>query len=100
MYARISTYELPEDMREDAGRVFAEALREVGEADGFAGGRFLISCDGERAMTVTTWESRHAMEATRVKASRLRSEAAHQVDAAVVSSEEFVIAVDLTESLV
>ena len=96
MYARISTYELPEDRREDGTRAFGDALREIADTDGFAGGQFLVSCDGERAMTVVFWDSRDAMEASRVKASRLRSEAAHQADGGVVSAEEFVVEVDVS----
>jgi heme-degrading monooxygenase HmoA len=98
MYARISSYELPEDNRDDGIRAFGDALREISDADGFVGGKFLVSCDGDRAMTVTFWESREAMEASRVKASRLRSEAAREADGGVVSSEEFEIAFDLSQN--
>jgi heme-degrading monooxygenase HmoA len=98
MYARISTYEVPEEKRDDAVRAFGDALEEIRDAEGFAGGHFLVSCDGERAMTVTFWESRESMEASRVKASRLRTEAARQADGGVISSEEFEIAVDLSKS--
>jgi hypothetical protein len=38
------------------------------------------------------------MEASRVKASRLRTEAARQADGGVISSEEFEIAVDLSKN--
>jgi heme-degrading monooxygenase HmoA len=98
VFARISTYEVPEEKRDDGIRTFGDALREIGDAEGFAGGYYLVSCDGERAMTFTFWESRGAMEASRVTASRLRSEAARESDGGVVSSEEFEIAVDLSSN--
>jgi heme-degrading monooxygenase HmoA len=96
MFARTSIYELPEDRRDDGIAAFREALAEVGECPGFTGGYYLVSCDGARSKTVTFWETREAMEASRVKASRLRSEAAREVDGGVVSSEEFEVAVELS----
>jgi heme-degrading monooxygenase HmoA len=99
VFARISQYDLPEEKRDDGIRAFGDALKEIaGDAEGFTGGYYLVSCDGERAMTLTFWESRGAMEASRVKASRLRSEAARESDGGVVSSEEFEIAVDLSRN--
>jgi heme-degrading monooxygenase HmoA len=98
VFARISTYEVPDEKRDDGIRAFGDALREIRDAEGFTGGYYLVSCDGERAMTFTLWESRDAMEASRVTASRLRSEAARESDGGVVSSEEFEVAVDLTRN--
>jgi heme-degrading monooxygenase HmoA len=95
MFARMSVYDVPEDKRDHGIEAFRGALAEVAESEGFTGGYYLVSCDGERAMTLTMWESRDSMEASRVKASRLRSEAARTADGGVVSSEEFQVAVDL-----
>ncbi|MFN2469836.1 MAG: antibiotic biosynthesis monooxygenase [Gaiellaceae bacterium] len=94
MFVRTSTYDLPEDGRAEAVPAFRDAFAQIGECEGFRGGYFLVSCDGERAITFTLWESRAAMEASRVKASRLRSEAAREGDGGVVSVEEFEVAVD------
>ena len=57
---------------------------------------YLVSCDGGRALTLTVWDSRSEMEASRVKAARLRTDAAHKVNAAVVQSEEFEVAFALS----
>jgi heme-degrading monooxygenase HmoA len=85
----MSTYELPEETADEAARAFGEALAEVGACPGFVDGYYLVSCEGERVLTFTLWETREQMEASRVKASRLRSEAARQVDGGVLSTEEF-----------
>ena len=98
MFARASTYELSEDRREEATTLFREALAGISRCEGFQGGYFLISCDGERAMTMTFWDTRASMEASRVSASRLRSEAARQADGGVVSVEEFEVAVEAAQS--
>jgi hypothetical protein len=55
--------------------------------------------EDECATTLTFWDSAAAMEATRVTASRLRTEAAQAVGAAVTGSQEFEVAIhtgDLT----
>ena len=97
MYARISAYDLKEH-RSEGVRAFREALDAISECPGFTDGYYLLSCDGERAMTLTLWETRANMEASRVKASRVRSEAAEQTEGGVVSSEEFEVAVDLNRA--
>lgn len=96
MYARMSTYELPDDADRDAEDAFRDALRQIDECPGVAEGMYLVSCDGGRAITLTVWDSRAEMEASRVKAARLRTDAAHKVDAAVVRSEEFEVAFALS----
>jgi heme-degrading monooxygenase HmoA len=84
----MSSYELPEDT-DEAARAFGEALARVSECPGFVDGYYLVSCEEERVLTFTLWETRDEMEASRVTASRLRSEAARQVSIGVVSTEEF-----------
>jgi heme-degrading monooxygenase HmoA len=98
MFARMSVYEVPEDKRDDGIEAFRGALTEVAESPGFTGGFYFVSCDGERAMTLTMWDSRDAMETSRVNATRLRSEAARTAEGGVVSSEEFQVAFDLTQN--
>ena len=98
MFARASTYELPEDRRDEATLLFREALDGISRSEGFEGGYFLVSCDGDRAMTMTFWDSRASMESSRVTASRLRSDAARQADGGVVSVDEFEVTVDASRS--
>jgi heme-degrading monooxygenase HmoA len=96
VYARLSTYQLPDDAGHDAEKAFRDALRSIDECHGLADGMFLISCDGGRAITMTLWDSRAEMEASRVKASHVRMDAARGVDAAIVSTEEFEVSFALS----
>jgi heme-degrading monooxygenase HmoA len=84
----MSSYELPDDT-DEAASAFGSALAQVRECPGFIDGYYLVSCDEDRVVTFTLWETRDAMEASRVTASRLRSDAARQVGIGVVRTEEF-----------
>ena len=94
MYARVSIYEVPQDRRGEAEASFASALTRIREVDGLQKAQFFLGCDSERAVTITFWESQGAMAASRVAASRLRSDAASSVDGDVLSVEEFQVVVD------
>lgn len=91
MFARVSHYEIPEEQRTEAEASFEQALEKISEAPGLRDAYFLIACEGDRAMVITLWESRHAMTDSRVAASRLRTDAARSVDGAVVSVDEYEI---------
>jgi heme-degrading monooxygenase HmoA len=91
MFARVSIYDIPEDQRANAQSNFASALARIRETEGLADAQFLLGCDSNRAVTITFWESHEAMAASRVVASRLRSEAAAAVGGDVVSVEEFEV---------
>ena len=91
MYARISTYELPEDQTAEATASFRAALEQIGKTSGFQDAYFLVSCDGGKAIALTLWESRAAMDASAVAASRLRSEAARAVGGDVLAVEEYEV---------
>lgn len=96
MYARLSTYELPDDATREAEEAFRDALRAIDECSGLADGMYLVSCDGGRAMTLTLWDSRAEMEASRVQATHVRIDAARTVAAAIVSTEEFEVSFALS----
>jgi hypothetical protein len=64
VFARLSTYELPVDRTRDASRA-----------------------------ALTIWEDGETLTASRVAATRLRSEAMRSIDGEVVSIEEFAVAV-------
>ena len=93
MFARVSVYELPEERMDDAVKRFRKALEEIGQFEGFEDGYFMVSPESGRANATTVWTTRAAMAASRVTASRLRSEAARSVDGAVVSAIEYEVAV-------
>jgi heme-degrading monooxygenase HmoA len=91
MFARVSIYDIPQDRREEARANFNSAVARIRETEGLASAQFLLGCDSDRAVTVTFWETHAAMAASRVAASRLRSEAASSVGGDVVSVEEFEV---------
>ena len=91
MFARLSIYELPEDRAREATQAFEGALEAIAASRGFSGSYFLVNQEG-KAVALTLWEDDAAMEASRVVATRLRSDAVRSVDGDVVSVEEFAVA--------
>jgi heme-degrading monooxygenase HmoA len=91
MFARVSIYDVPPDRRAEARANFESAIERIREVEGLEDAQLLMGCDSDRAVTITFWESHGAMAASRVVASRLRSEAAASVDGEVVSVEEFEV---------
>jgi heme-degrading monooxygenase HmoA len=91
MFARVSIYEIPQDRREEARANFNSAIARIRETEGLTKAQLLLGCDSDRAVTITLWESHEAMAASRVTASRLRSEAAASVGGDVLSVEEFEV---------
>jgi heme-degrading monooxygenase HmoA len=93
MFARLSTYELPQERVNESVETFTRAIDQIRELPGLREAFFLLERDGTRAVTVTVWESEAAMAASRVRASRARSEAATQLGTAVLSTGEYVVGV-------
>lgn len=93
MFARISTYELPPERAEDAIHSFRDAIERIRDLEGFREVYFLVDRHGGQAVTITMWETAQAMEASRVAASRARSEASRAVDGAVRNTAEYEIAI-------
>jgi heme-degrading monooxygenase HmoA len=91
MFARLSVYALPEDAREEADARFRDALAQIGECDGFVDGYFLYAAESEKAVTFVIWDTYDAMIASRVSASRIRSDAARAAGGDVLSVEEFTL---------
>jgi heme-degrading monooxygenase HmoA len=91
MFARVSIYDIPQDRRAEARANFESALARIRETEGLVNAQFLLGCESDRAVTITFWESHEAMAASRVVASRLRSEAAASVGGDVLSVEEFEV---------
>ena len=91
MFARVSIYDIPRDRKGEAQASFSSALARIRETEGNLNAQFLLGCDSDRGITITFWESRQAMAASRTKASGLRSDAASSVGGDVVSVEEFEV---------
>ncbi len=92
MYARISVYEVDSDRRAEATATFRKAFARLREVEGIEGAYFMLGCEGRRAVSITLWESQSAMAASRVVASRLRSDAAGAVEGEIVSVDEYEVA--------
>jgi heme-degrading monooxygenase HmoA len=91
MFARVSIYDIPHDRRDEARASFNSAVGRIRETEGLDSAMLLLGYDSDRAVTITFWESQAAMAASRVIASRLRSEAASSVGGDILSVEEFEV---------
>ena len=58
MFARVSTYEIPDGRMDDAVTSFRTALEEIGDLDGFSEGFFIVSGEEEKATALTLWTTR------------------------------------------
>ena len=94
LFARVALYEVPEEKQAKARAGFDAALERIREAPGLHEAYLLLGTESRRVVTITFWESQEAMAASRVVASRLRSEAAATVDGDVVSVDEFEVVAD------
>jgi heme-degrading monooxygenase HmoA len=93
MFARVSTYE------GDAGGLregFERATEPLRQVDGFERAYFLIG-DSGKAMSVTIWESRDALNASAEAASQLRADATQPSGAAITSVESYEVAIAVNE---
>jgi len=74
---------------------FREAASQLASLDGLQGGYVLTDEEEGVVMTITLWESRAAMDASEVRAARLRQEAAKQADGEVTSVQCLEVAVEI-----
>jgi heme-degrading monooxygenase HmoA len=91
MFVRVSVYEIPGHRMDEAVKGFREALDEIRDM-GLQEAYVLVSPESDRLLTLTFWERAEDMESSRLKASRLRSEAAKVVDGGVQSVTEYEVA--------
>ncbi len=95
MYARIARYEVPEERIGEAVEAFREAAGQISDLEGLEGGYVLSDAESGTVMTVTLWESRAAMDASEVRAARLRQDAVQQADGFVASVHSLEVAVEI-----
>ena len=91
MFARVAVYEVPGHRVDEAVKSFGEAITQL-PREGLEEVYVLVSGDSDRAMTITLWNKQDAMEASRISASRLRSDAAKAVEGSVQSVVEYEVA--------
>jgi quinol monooxygenase YgiN len=92
MFARIVRYRVDPERCDEALKAFEAAANEIGDIDGITGGYVMVDGDEGRIVTVTIWEDQAKMEASEVRASRLRQEALRTVDGDIDSVERLRIA--------
>ena len=95
MHARVSTYALDDGTALQHLNAFTDALGEIAALDGFEDGYLLVGDDGGAALTVTVWRDQTSLEASRVRASSLRTGAARALGASVTSTVELRVAARL-----
>jgi heme-degrading monooxygenase HmoA len=88
VFARVSRYRGDaEGMR--AG--FESVTAELEQIDGFREAFFLTDPEHGRAMSITFWESREALDASAEQAHQMRSRATEPADATVESIESYEV---------
>jgi heme-degrading monooxygenase HmoA len=93
MFARVAIYEIPGHRVEEAIGGFRAAIGQIKDMGGLEEIYVLVSPESDRAMTISLWDRQAAMEASRIKASRLRNDAAKVVDGSVQSVVEYEVAI-------
>jgi heme-degrading monooxygenase HmoA len=89
MNARVSRYRGGTERLLEGFRRTTDALE---SQDGFARAYFLADADGDRAMTITIWESGDALTASAAWADKAREHAAHESQATIESVESYEVA--------
>ena len=95
MQARVARYEVGMDRIQDAIDSFGEAVKEIEQLDGFAGGYVLVDHEDGRTMTITLWENDAALEESEKTARSARNKASGDVGGSVLSVEKFEVAHEL-----
>ena len=93
MHARVSTYEVALDKLDEGVASFREAIARISGLGGFEEALLLVDRENGQAVTITLWNDTESMVASRVAASRARSDAARAADGEVKSSCEYEIAI-------
>jgi hypothetical protein len=91
VHARVSTYDLALDKLDDGVRSFGEAIDRIRKLEGFQEAYLLVDRENGQAVTITLWDRSDTMVASRVPASRARSDAARAADGEVKSTCEYEI---------
>ena len=94
MYARVSFYDMGGASREDAVGAFEQARGAIDRMQGNQGGMLLVSPNGDKAMTITLWESDEALRATGEQANQARERAAGSAGLTIRDVEPYEVALE------
>jgi heme-degrading monooxygenase HmoA len=98
MQARVARYRIEPERCQDAVASFKEAGEEIAQLDGFRDGYVFIDPHDGDILTVTVWESNHALDASEMKATSSRRRAAEAVDGTVEAVSRYDVAIELAPS--
>ena len=94
MHARVSFYDMGNASTDDAVRAFEGARDAVEQMEGNEGGMLLVSREGDKAMTITLWESEEALRATDQQANQVREDAAGSAGMTIRDVEAYEVALE------
>ena len=92
MFARVVRYTVDPERCDEALEAFEEAAKTIGDIDGIMGGYVMVDGEEGRILTLTIWDDQAKMEASEVRATRLRQEALRTVEGEIESVERLRIA--------
>lgn len=90
MWARVSTYELPSGDLESAVEQFNNALGNL-DMPGLERAELLLDRSSGKALSITVWESKEALESSVEAANRIRNSATDAAGATIVDVSHFEI---------
>ena len=89
MFARVSTYrgDDPDQIRQG----FEQVRGALEQMEGFVRAHLLVDRDGKRAMTITMWEDRAALDRSAERADQMRRTAAETGRASIESVDAYEV---------
>jgi heme-degrading monooxygenase HmoA len=97
VFARLVRYKVEPDRSDEALAAFRSAADEIGSLDGFEGGYVLSDAESGHIYTLTLWTDRAALEASEVRASRLRQGAVRTVEGDIEAVDRLRVAQNIGE---
>jgi heme-degrading monooxygenase HmoA len=95
MHARVARYEVAAERIAEAVEAFRQAARAIESLPGLRGGYVMVDPDDGKLVTATFWDSRAALEASEVRASRARQDAIRAVGGDCTSVDRLEIAAEI-----
>lgn len=96
-FARVSRYQIPVEKVEVAIAQVSPTAPQVRVIPGNTGGYLLIDRTTGAALSVTLWESEHALQASAEQANEIRARIADQVSGSISSVEPYMIVATAAE---
>jgi quinol monooxygenase YgiN len=92
VFARVVRYQVNPERCDEALEALEGAAQEIGNIEGITGGYVMVDGESGRIITMTLWEDQAALEASEVRASRLRQDALRSVEGDIESVERLRVA--------